>query len=263
MQRKRWRAWKICRAWGSLSARIVPAGCSVKKTSLASFGVCLLAAGVLAGCSSPNADWQKASAQSTVAAYRSFIKHHPDDPRVQQARNRIAALEDKQAWQSAHSVGTEQAYQQYLTQYPDGAYTAQAQGALTTLKETSAWQSAQSAGTATAYEAFVSQYPNAAQAGQAQAQIDKLAGFQLELGRYRTASAAQAAAKGLRAHFASLLRQVQVIPPSGTVKLTTLRSQQMSHADALAACAALRRAHQSCSVVKIQVKSGGLSLSGL
>lgn len=223
----------------------------------------LLATGALLACSSPNADWQKASAQGTAAAYRSFIRQHPSDPRVQQARNRIAALEDKQAWQSAHSAGTEQAYQQYLMRYPDGAYTAQAQGALTTLKETSAWQRAQSAGTAAAYEAFVSQYPNAAEASQAQAQIDKLAGFQLELGRYRTASAAQAAAKGLRAHFASLLTQVQVIPPTGAVKLTTLRSQQMSHAAALAACAKLRRARQSCSVVKVQTKSGGLSLSSM
>jgi hypothetical protein len=235
----------------------------VKKTSLASFGVCVLAAGVLAGCSSPNADWQKASAQGTVAAYRSFIQHHPDDPRVQQARNRIESLQDQHAWQSAKSTGTEQSYQQYLAQYPNGAYTAEAQGALASLKEASAWQSAKSAGTVAAYEAFVSQFPSATEASKAQAEIDKLAGFQVELGRYRTASAASVAAKQLKSRFASLLTQVQVIAPSGTNKQTTLRSQQMSHADALAACAALRRAHQSCSVVKIQAKSGGLSLSGL
>ncbi len=231
--------------------------------TLPAWFACLLATGALVACSSPNADWQKASAQGTAAAYRSFIRHHPDDPRVQQARNRIAALEDTQAWQSAHSAGTVAAYQQYLTQHPNGAYTSEAQAALTTLKETSAWQSAQSAGTVSALEAFVSKYPNAAQATQAQAQIDKLAGFQLELGRYRTASAAEAAAKTLRTHFASVLTQVQVIPPAGAVKLTTLRSQQMSHAAALAACTKLRRARQSCSVVKVQAKSGGLSLSGL
>ncbi len=236
----------------------------MKKTSLASFGVCVLAVGVLAGCSSPNADWQKASAQGTVAAYRSFIQHHPDDPRVQQARNRIESLQDQHAWQRAKSAGTVASYQQYLAQYPNGAYTAEAQGALTSLKEASAWQSAKSAGTVAAYEAFVSQFPNATEASKAQAEINKLAGFQVELGRYRTASAASAAAKQLKSRFASLLTQVQVIAPSGAKnKLTTLRSQQMSHADALAACAALRRAHQSCSVVKIQVKSGGLSLSGL
>ena len=235
----------------------------MKKTSIASFLVCLLAVGVLAACSSPNADWQKASAQGTVAAYRSFIKRHPDDPRVQQARNRIESLQDRQAWQAAGDTGTVQSYQHYLAQYPNGAYTSDAQHALTGLKEASAWRSAQRTGTAAAYEAFLGTFPNAAQASKAQAQIDKLAGYQVELGRYRSAAAANAAAKRLKARFASLLTQVQVVAPSGANKLTTLRSQQMSRAAAAAACARLRRARQSCAVVKIQAKSGGLTLSGL
>ncbi len=235
----------------------------MNKKSFASLLVCLLATGGLVACSSSNADWQKASSQGTVAAYRSFIQHHPDDPRVQQARNRIESLQDKQAWEAAKSTGTEAAYQHYLSRYPDGAYTAEAQGALTGLKETSAWQSAKAAGTAAAYEAFVHDYPNAAQASEAQARIDKLAGYQVELGRYRSANAANAAAKQLKAHFASLLTEVHVVAPSGAEKLTTLRSQQMSRAAALAACTQLRRARQSCTVVKIQAKAGGLSLSGI
>jgi outer membrane protein assembly factor BamD (BamD/ComL family) len=235
----------------------------VRKTSLVPFTLCLLAAGALAACSSPNADWQKASAQGTVAAYRSFIHHHPDDPRVQQARNRIASLQDKQAWEAARSANAEQSYRQYLAQYPNGAYTAEAQGRLTRLKEASAWQSAKTAGTAAAYEAFVSEFPNATQVPRAQAAIDKLAGYQIELGRYRSASAATAAAKRLKARFASVLTEVSVVPPSGAEKLSTLRSQQMSHAAALAACAELRRARQSCSVVKIQAQAAGLSLSGV
>ncbi len=235
----------------------------MRKTSLVPFTLCLLAAGALAACSSPNADWQKASSQGTVAAYRSFIQHHPDDPRVQQARNRIESLQDKQAWEAAKSANAEQSYRQYLSQYPNGAYTAEAQGRLTSLKEASAWQSAKAAGTAAAYEAFVSGFPNATQVPQAQAAIDKLAGYQVELGRYRSASAAHAAAKRLKARFASVLTEVSVVPPSGAEKLTTLRSQQMSHAAALAACAQLRRSRQPCSVVKIQAQAAGLSLSGV
>lgn len=239
------------------------AGYAVIKTSHAIRIVCVLAAGTLAACSSPNADWQKTSAQGTVAAYRSFIKDHPDDPRVQQARNRIESLEDQQAWTTAHSAATQRAYRQYLSDYPNGAFTAQAQGALTALKETAAWQAARTAGTATAYEGFVGEFPNAPQAAQAQAEIDRLAGYQLELGRYRTAAAATAAAQQLRSRFAGVLTAVQVIAPSGAEKLTTLRSQQMSRAAALAACAQLRKARQSCSVVKVQAKAGGLTLSGI
>ncbi len=233
------------------------------KTSHATLILCVLVAGTLTACSSPNADWQKASTRGTVGAYRSFIKHHPGDPRVQQARNRIESLEDQQAWKTARRTATQQAYRQYLTDQPNGAFTTQAQGALTALHQSAAWQSAQTAGTATAYEAFVGMFPNAPQAAQAQAEIDKLAGYQIELGRYRTAAAATAAAQRLRSGFAGVLRAVQVIAPSGTEKLTTLRSQQMSRAAALAACAQLRKARQSCSVVKVRAKAGGLTLSGV
>lgn len=235
----------------------------MRRSSLASFVVCLLATGALVACSSPNADWQKASDRGTVAAYRHFIEQHPNDPRVQQARDRIAGLEDTQAWQTANSAGTEQAYRHYLRRYPDGAYTAQAQGALTRLKEASAWRSAKSAGTAAAYQAFVHAFPNAVEASRAQAEIDKLAGYQVELGRYGSASAASAAAKRIKARFASVLTAVQVVAPSGANRLTTLRSQQMSHAAALAACERLRRARQRCAVVKIRAKAGGLTLSGV
>lgn len=233
------------------------------KTPHATLILCALVAGTLAACSSPNADWQKASARGTVAAYRSFIQHHPGDPRVQQARNRIESLEDQQAWKTARHTATQQAYRQYLTDYPNGAFTTQAQGALTTLRATAAWQTAQAAGTAAAYEAFVGMFPNAPQAAQAQAEIDKLAGYQIELGRYRTAAAATAAAQRLQSRFAGVLTAVQVIAPSSAEKFTTLRSQQMSRAAALAACAQLRKARQSCSVVKVQAKAGGLTLSGV
>ncbi len=231
----------------------------MKKTSIGVYAACILAAATLAACSSPNADWNKASAQNTVAAYQSFIQRHPGDPRVEQARNRIDALKDAQAWRTARSAASVEAYQHYLQQYPDGAHAAAAQSAITTLKQSAAWQSAQSAGTAAAYQSFLQDYPDAPQAAQARAEVDKLAGYQVLLGRYRSSSVAQAAAKRLKAKLGRVLPGVVVLAPAGKSKLTEVRSAQMSQSAAQAACLQVRRAHQSCSVVKIRAASGGLS----
>ena len=54
--------------------------------------LCVITAGVLAACSNPNGDWQTATQQNTVAAYQQFIQQHPNDARVQQARNIRARL---------------------------------------------------------------------------------------------------------------------------------------------------------------------------
>lgn len=236
----------------------------MKKTSIGLFAACALSL-ALAGCSSPNADWNKASTQNTVAAYQGFIHSHPDDARVQQARNRIDALQDTQAWDAAKSAGTIEAYQQYLQQYPNGSHAADAQSGINSLKQSAAWAAAQSAGTVAAYQGFLQNYPNATQAGQAQAQIDKLAGYQALLGSFKSQSAAQSAATALKSKFSGVLADVVVVPPSGTSKLTEVRSAQMSQSDAQAACAKVRKAHQSCSVVKIQAAaaSGVSSLSTL
>jgi hypothetical protein len=231
----------------------------VKKTPLGFYAACVLAAATLAGCSSPNSAWNKASAQNTVAAYRSFIQHYPSDPRVRQARNRIDALKDRQAWSAAESAGTVQAYQQYLQQYPDGAHAADAQSAVTKLEQVAAWQRAESAGTVAAYQSFLDEYPGAPQAGQAQAKIDTLAPYQLLLGRYRSPALAQTVAKRLKAKFAAILADVVVLAPAGKSTLTEVRSSQMSQSAAQAACLEVRKAGQPCSVVKIRASSGGLS----
>ena len=84
---------------------------AVKKSFLV---LCVITAGALAACSSPNADWQKANTQNTEAAYQQFIQQHPNDARVEQARNRINALKDEQAWTTAQNANTADAYQQYL-----------------------------------------------------------------------------------------------------------------------------------------------------
>lgn len=220
---------------------------AVKKSFLV---LCVIMAGALAACSSPNADWQKANQQNTVAAYQQFIQQHPSDARVEQARNRIGALNDEQAWSTAKAANTLDAYQQYLQQDPNGMHAADAQDKVNSLQQDAAWSSAQSTNTGAAYQDFVQKYPNSPHAADAQAAMQKLLGFQVQLGMARSQALADKMAKKLKDKFGSDLQDVVVVPPTGKSKSLEIRSAPMSEDDAKAACAKLKKAHQHCAVVK-------------
>ena len=219
----------------------------VKKSFLV---LCVLAAGVLAACSNPNADWQKANQQNTVAAYQQFIQQHPNDARVQQARNRINALNDEQAWNTAQSANTLDAYQQYLQQEPNGMHAADAQDKINGLQSDAAWQNAQSTNTAAGYQDFLQKYPNSPHAADAQDALKKLSGYQVQLATTRSKTLADKMAQRLKAKYGNELQDVVVVPPSGKSKLNEVRSAPMTESDAKAACAKLKKAHQHCEVVK-------------
>ncbi|MGA7538787.1 MAG: SPOR domain-containing protein [Steroidobacteraceae bacterium] len=212
--------------------------------------LCMIMAGALAACSNPNADWQKANQQNTAAAYQQFIQQHPNDARVQQARNRIDALKDEQAWTTAQSANTLDAYQQYLQQEPNGMHATDAQDKVNSMQADAAWQSAQSTNTAAAYQDFLQKYPNASQASQAQDALKALTGYQALLASTRSKALADKLAARLKGKFSSDLQDVVVVPPSGKSKLLEVRSAPMTESDAKAACAKLRKAHQHCEVVK-------------
>ncbi|MGH8302161.1 MAG: SPOR domain-containing protein [Steroidobacteraceae bacterium] len=212
--------------------------------------LCVVMAGALVACSSPNADWQKANQQNTVAAYQQFIQQHSSDSRVAQARNRINALKDEQAWTAAQNANTLDAYQQYLQQEPDGMHAADAQDKVNGLQQDAAWTSAQSTNTAAAYQDFVQKYPNSPHAADAQDALKKLTGFQALLGSTRSKTLADKMAKRLKDKFGSDLQDVVVVPPTGKSKTLEVRSAPMTEDDAKAACAKLRKAHQHCAVVK-------------
>lgn len=212
--------------------------------------LCVIMAGALAACSSPNADWQKANQQNTVAAYQQFIQQHPSDARVEQARNRINALNDEQAWNTAKTANTLDAYQQYLQQEPNGMHAADAQDKVNGLQQDAAWSTAQSTNTAAGYQDFLQKYPNSPNAADAQAALQKLNGFQVELASTRSKTLADKMAKRLKDKFGSDLQDVVVVPPTGKSKTLDIRSAPMSESDAKAACAKLKKAHQHCSVVK-------------
>ncbi|MGH8316513.1 MAG: tetratricopeptide repeat protein [Steroidobacteraceae bacterium] len=212
--------------------------------------LCVVAAGALAACSNPTADWQKATQQNTVAAYQQFIKQHPSDARAPQARNRIDALKDEQAWATAQSANTLDAYQTYLQQEPSGMHAADAQDKINSLQADAAWANAQSTNTAAAYQDFLQKYPNASEAAQAQDALKHLTGYQALLASTRSKTLADKLAQRLKTKFGSDLQDVVVVPPSGHSKLLEVRSAPMTESDAKTACAKLRKAHQHCEVVK-------------
>lgn len=209
--------------------------------------LCVITAGALAACSSPNADWQKATQQNTVTAYQQFIKEHPSDTRVEQARNRINALKDEQAWAAAKSANTLDAYQQYMQQEPNGMHAADAQDKVNSLQQTAAWQNAQSTNTAQGYQDFLQKYPNAPQASDAQAALKKLTGYQALLATAHTKAYADKVAKALKSKYGNELQDVVVVPQG---KMLQVRSAPMTESDAKTACEKLRKAHQRCEVVK-------------
>ena len=209
--------------------------------------LCLITAGALAACSSPNADWQKATQQNTVSAYQLFIKDHPSDALVEQARNRINALKDEQAWSAAKSANTLDAYQQYLQEEPNGMHAADAQDKVNSMQQTAAWQTAQSTNTAAGYQDFLQKYPNAPQASDAQAALKKLNGYQALLAVAHSKAYADKVAKRLKSKFGNELQDVVVVPHG---KLLEVRSAPMTESDAKTACGKLRKAHQRCDVVK-------------
>jgi SPOR domain len=217
---------------------------AVKKSLLV---LCVIMAGALAACSSPNADWQKATQQNTVAAYQQFIQQHPSDTRVEQARNRINALQDEQAWNAATSANTLDSYQHYLQQEPNGMHAADAQDKVNGLQQAAAWQTAQSTNTAEGYQDFLQKYPNAPQASDAQAALKKLTGFQALLATAHSKTYADKVAQRLKSKYGNELQDVVVVPHG---KLLEVRSAPMTESDAKTACAKLRKVHQRCEVVK-------------
>jgi hypothetical protein len=216
----------------------------VKKSLLV---LCVITAGVLAACSSPNADWQKATQQNTVASYQQFIKEHPSDARVEQARNRINALKDEQAWSAAKSADTLDAYQQYLQQEPNGMHAADAQDKVNSLQATADWQTAKTTNTAQGYQDFLQKYPNAPEAAKAQAALKQLTGFQALLAVAHTKAYADKVAKMLKGKYGSELQDVVVVPHG---KLLEVRSAPMTEAQVKSACEKLRKARVRCDVVK-------------
>jgi hypothetical protein len=210
----------------------------------------IAAAAVLAACSSAESDWKKADSQNTTAAYQDFLTQHPNDSHAQEARDRIKKLEDEQAWADAQKANTADAYQQYLQKEPNGAHADEAHNQVTALERADAWKTAQAANTPEALQGFLQKYNQGPEVDEAKAALDKLEGYQVKLGAYKDEKSAQKAHDELQKRFGSDVPGLEVVAPTGTEKRHVVASGPMTEADAKAACAKLKKAHQSCEVVK-------------
>jgi len=178
-------------------------------------GICLATLAGLIACSSPEADWKKADAQATIPAYQKFLTDHPNDPRADQARGRIQALQDEQAWTDAQKTNTADAYKQYLATQPNGIHVTQGQERLTSIQRADAWKAAQTDGKAPALQEFLQKYPTGPEADQARAELQKLTAYRVQLGAFRSKKQADALSQRLEAHYSDVLHDVVVVHPRG------------------------------------------------
>jgi formylglycine-generating enzyme required for sulfatase activity len=153
--------------------------------------------------------WRQALETNAVVGYRAFIEEFPDSPRVAQAREYIAHLED-QAWPAVLEENTWEAFEAHLETFPDGRYATAAlarieafrqeaarlarEAAESARQEEVAWQAAQAAGTVAALDAFLAAWPGGAHAAEARAlrqqmqtELNDAAGFELARERHTIA----------------------------------------------------------------------------
>ena len=212
----------------------------------------LIVATVLVACSSAESDWSKASTANTAEAYQDFLTKHPTGAHAQDAHDRLQKLGDDKDWSDAQQSNTADAYQQYLQKEPNGAHAADAHTQLDALNRAADYKTAQAANTEQALQEFLQKYNQGPEVDQAKAQLQKLQseGYRVELASFKDEKAAEKSRDSLKAKFGSELNDVVVIPPSGSEKQHRVASAPMTEADAKAACAKLKKAHQHCEVVK-------------
>jgi outer membrane protein assembly factor BamD (BamD/ComL family) len=212
----------------------------------------LVITATLVACSSAESDWSKAATANTAAAYQDFLAKHPTGAHVQDAQDRLQKIADDQAWSDAQQGNTLDAYQQYLQKEPNGAHATDAHAQIDALQRATDWKTAQAANTESALQDFLKKYSQGPEVDQARAQLQKLQseGYRVQLGSFKDEKAAEKSRDSLKTKFGSELNDVQVIPPSGSEKQQRVASGPMTEADAKAACAKLKKAHQHCEVIK-------------
>jgi len=130
---------------------------------------------LISGCSNPEADWHKAEAEDTEAAYQAFLDRHPEGEWAQKAHAQLDAMRDERDWESAQVSDAIQAYNSYLLAHPTGAHMGEARQRISELETAAAWEAASGAGTREALEDFLIRYADSPQAEEARTQLAELA----------------------------------------------------------------------------------------
>ena len=210
----------------------------------------LCAALALTACSTANKDWANASAENTVAGYQAFLDKHAGDQHAQEAKTRIAALQDDAAWKTAQDGNSLDSYQNYLQSEPAGTHAQAARDQITGFGRASAWKTAQSDGSVRALQAFLQKYPQGPEADQARQKLAAIhSDYRAELGTFHNERAAQRKRSELQSRFQGAHRSRR---PFARFRQQALSSDVRPHGSSKcrSACASLKRDHQSCEVVK-------------
>lgn len=217
----------------------------------------LCAALALAACGTAQKDWTSASSENTLSGYQAFLDNHPTDEHAQDARTRIAALQDEAAWKTAQDGHSEDSYRAYLQAEPNGSHLQAARDGLTGLDRANAWKTAQSDGSVAALQAFIQKYPQGSEADQARQKLAALqSGYRAELGSFHNERAAQRKRSQLQSKFGKTLAEIDVVAPDSANKEFRVMSGLMDRQDANSACTSLKRDHQPCEVVKADQGQG-------
>ena len=212
----------------------------------------MLSSGLLSACSSAQQDWTQATSRNTVAGYESFLSEHPNSDHAAEARERILSLRDGGHSAQARNTDTARAFQNYLQQLPGAVDVTEAREKMAIAERKAAWNFVQSTESTAAYQAFLEQYARGTDADQARATLAELNGYTVRLALLRSAKEAGKVRDRLKGQYGDVLHDVVVIPPSGTQKLNSVRSAPMTEDEANSACAALKKLHQNCEVIKIE-----------
>ena len=213
-----------------------------------SFVVCCVVG--LIACSSPSAEWSKATAANAIAAYQEFLSKYPNDVHAADAKSRIARLEDGQAWSTAQTASSVEGYRQYLSSEPNGEHAQAALEEINFLDRVAAWQAVESHETVDSLQGFLQKYPSGDEADRARDKLKQLAGYRAVLGTAPTQQAADRKRQELAKRFAEDLPSVVVLEPDANNRDYRITSAPMSERDANAACASLAHARQACKVIQ-------------
>jgi hypothetical protein len=234
---------------------------------------------LLAACADPEADWARAAAENTEAAWQAFIEKHPDGEWAQRAQAELDTIKDTQDWENARATDAIEAYNNYLLAHPTGAHMGEARQRIAELETDAAWSAASTAGTREALEEFLTRYADAPQAEQARAQLAALAppappapppkpapakktppgksaparvagDWQVQLGAYSALDKAQAEKTRMEKSYHNLLGTLSIQKPTGGDSLYRVKSSGMTEATARSACQKLKGSGQDCMVVR-------------
>lgn len=209
----------------------------------------LAAAATLWACSSAQEDWNRANTANTVAAYQEYLSKHPTGEHSADASGRIHSLQDDEAWSQAKQTNSVDGYHDYLQKQPTGSHITEAQDALTAAQRAADWKTAESTGTVASLQDFLKKYAVGPEVDEARAKVAALSGYKVQLAAVKTEKQAQREKEHLRAKYGNMLHDVVVVP-ANSGKGYGLESAPMSQSQADSACSELKKAHQSCEVVK-------------